>query len=87
MNKEFEESEVNRKEKVQGIPELKSNINGWNARLDNLDRALEQQEQYSKRNCLLIHIIDKENQEIAKVVIMNIFKKEVDEEITHQDIK
>lgn len=66
---------------------MKSNINGWNARLDNLDRALEQQEQYSKRNCLLIHIIDKENQEIAKVVIMNIFKKEVDEEITHQDIK
>ena len=48
MNKKFEESEVNRREKVQEIAELKSTINGWNTRLDKVGRALEH-EQYSKR--------------------------------------
>ena len=35
---------------------------GLNITLDNVDRALNCQEQYSKRNCLSIHSISKENE-------------------------
>ena len=57
-----------------------------NVRLDKVDRALDRQEQYSRRNCLLIHGIDEENQENTDEVVINILKEEMDEKIKHQDI-
>ena len=82
----FEEFEADRREKEREIAELKSTINSLNVRLDKADRALDRQEQYSRRNCLLIHGIDEENQENTNEVVINVFKKEMDEEITHVDI-
>ena len=58
----FEEFEADRREKEWEIAELKSTINSLNVRLDKADRALDRQEQYSRRNWLLIHSIDEENQ-------------------------
>ena len=51
-----------------------------NITLDKADRALDRQEQYSRRNCLLIHGIDEENQENIDEVEINVFKKEMDKE-------
>ena len=51
VNEKFEELEVDRKEKEREIAELKSTINSLNVRLDKADRALDRQEQYSRRNC------------------------------------
>ena len=75
INKKFEEFEVDRREKEREIAELKSTINSLNVRLDKADRALDCQEQYSRRNCLLIHSIDEENQENTDEVVINILKK------------
>ena len=35
---------------------------------------------------MLIHAIDEENQENTDEVVINVLKKEMDEEITHQDV-
>ena len=86
INEKFEEFEVDRREKEQEIAELKSAINSLNVRLDKDDRVLDLQEQYSRRNCLLIHGIDEENQENTDEVVIHILKKEIDEEIAHLDI-
>ena len=75
INKKFEEFEADRRQKEQEIAELKSIINSLNVRLDKADRALDCQEQYSRRNCLLIHNIDEENQESTDEVVINILKK------------
>ena len=85
INEKFEEFEADRREKEREIAELKSTINSLNVRLDKADRALDRQEQYSRRNCLLIHGIDEENQENTDEVVINVLKKEMDEEITHLD--
>ena len=77
---------MDRREKEQEIAELKSNINSLNARLDKADRVLDRQKQYSRVNCLLIHDIEKENQENADEVVINVLKQEMDEETTHLDI-
>ena len=58
----FEEFEADRREKEWEIAELKSTINSLNVRLDKADRALDRQEQYLRRNWLLIHSTDEENQ-------------------------
>ena len=50
----FEEFEDDRREKEREIAKLKSTINSLNVRLGKADRALVCQEQYSRRNCLLI---------------------------------
>ena len=72
INKKFEEFEADRREKERDIAELKSAINNLNKRLDKSDRALDRREQYSRRNCLLIHGIDKENQENTDEVVINV---------------
>ena len=77
---------MDRREKQWEIAELKSTINSLNVSLDKADRALDRQEQYSRRNCLLIHGIDEENQENTDEVVINALKQEMDEEITHLDI-
>ena len=51
-----------------------------NITLDKADRSLDRQEQYSRRNRLLIHGIDEENQENIDEVVINVLKKEMDEE-------
>ena len=86
INEKFEEFEADRREKEREIAELKSIINSLNVRIDKADRVLDRQEQYSRRNCLLIHGIDEENQENTDEVVISVLKKEMDEEITHLDI-
>ena len=61
INEKFEQFEADRTEKEREIAELKSTINSLNVRLGKADRALDRQEQYPRRNCLLIHGIDEEN--------------------------
>ena len=68
------------------MADLKVTINGLDVRLQKADRALDIQEQYFRRNCLLIPGISKENQKHMNQVVINILKKKICEEITHQDI-
>ena len=86
INEKFEEFQADRRQKEWEIAELKITINSLNVRLDKADRTLDCQEQYPRRNCLLIYGIDEENQENTDEVVINVLKKEMDEEITHLDI-
>ena len=86
INEKFVEFEADRREKEREIAELKSTINSLNTRLDKANRVLDRQKQYPRRNCLLIHGIEEENQENTDEVVINVLKKEMDKEITHQDI-
>ena len=86
INEKVEEFEADRREKEREITQLKRTLNSLNLRLDKADRALDRQEQYSRRNYLLIHGIDEENQENTDEVVISVLKKEMDEEITHLDI-
>ena len=81
INKKFEEFEADRREKEREIAELKSNINSLNVRLDKGFRS-----SGSRRNYLLMHGIDEENEENTDEVFINVLKKEMDEEILNVDI-
>ena len=86
INEKLEEFEVDRREKEREIAALKSTFNSLNVRLEKADRGLDRQQQHSRRNCLLIHGIDNENQESTDEVVINVLNKEMDEETIHQDI-
>ena len=86
INEKLEEIEVNRREKEREIAELKSTISRLDARVDKVERVLDRKEQYCSRNRLLIHGFNKENLENTDDVVINILKKEMNEEVTHRDI-
>ena len=58
---ETEKENGQEREKKREIAQLKSNINSVNVRLKTVDRALDCQDQYFRRNSLLIHGVNKEN--------------------------
>ena len=51
----FDEYERDRAEKEKIISELQKNVNDMSATIESLKGCLDRQEQYSRRNCLLIH--------------------------------
>ena len=60
INEKFKEMEADRKEKERQILDLKNDVNYLNEKVETMDRSLDHHEQYSRRNCLLIHGV-KEN--------------------------
>ena len=55
--------------------------------IEKLEKFQDQQEQYSRRNCLLIHGIAEEKEEITDEVIINTLNEKLDLDITLWDIK
>ena len=49
-------------------------------------KTLDRQEQYSRRNCLLVHGVEEKNNEDTDQEIINIVKNDLGEEITIHDI-
>ena len=50
-----------------------------------LEQLQDQQEQYSRRNCLLVHQIAEEKEEVTDEVIINTLNEKLDLQITLQD--
>ena len=55
INEKFEEMKADRKEKERQISELKNEVKYFNEKVETMDRSLDRHEQYSRKNCLLIH--------------------------------
>ena len=53
INEKFEEIEADRKEKGSKILEVKNEAKILNEKVETMDRNLECNEQYSRRNCLV----------------------------------
>ena len=51
-----------------------------------VDKALDRKEQYSRRNCLLVHRVEKKNNKDMDQEIINIARNDLGEEITIHDI-
>ena len=51
----FEEYEKDKKEREKEIEDLKQEVQELRKHLYNVDHILDKQEQYSRRNCLLVH--------------------------------
>ena len=57
INEKFEEFEKEMKKKEEEIKHLEIENSYLNKRLGEMDAAVDRQEQYSQRNCLLVHEI------------------------------
>ena len=74
-----------RREKEQGIKEVKESISTLNKRLDDLDSAMDRKKQCSPRNCHLLHSIKEESNENTNQRVIVVLSKSVGETISIQD--
>ena len=51
-----------------------------------MDRNLDCHEQYSRRNCLLIHSVKENEKEDTDEVVIEFFEKEMEEKLSANDI-
>ena len=65
-----------KKDKI--IEDLKSEVDSLSTKIEKLEKLQDQQEQYSRRNCLLVHGIAEEKEEKTDEVIINTLNEKLD---------
>ena len=70
INEKFKELEKDKKEKEIKIKNLEEKVSLMSNKIETLEKSFDSQEQYSRRNCLLVHgIEEKEGEQTDKVII------------------
>ena len=82
----FEELARDRAEKEKIINELQKNGNDMSATIESLKGSLGIQEQYSRRNCLLIHGLPESRNENTDKLMIDTIKEKMGEEIKRDEI-
>ena len=81
MSDKFDEFEKERQEQKKVIEELRGEVSSLTEKLNGVTERVDRQEQYSRRNCLLIHGITDGDQENADGFALEIFREKLDIEL------
>ena len=82
----FDEYERDRVEKEKIINGLQKHVNDMSATIESLKSWLDRQEQYSRRNCLLIHGLPESKNENTDELVIDAIKEKMGEEIEKNEI-
>ena len=86
LTKKFESYEQDRKEKDKIIEDLNNDKILMEKKIENLEKAVDKQEQYSRRNCILIHgIVEKENENTDNLIV-DTLNEHLDVNISENDL-
>ena len=55
-------------------------------RIDSLEKKSDDSEQYSRRNCLLVHGVEEQEQENTDNIVLNVIKEHLDIELSVKDL-
>ena len=87
MSDKFDEFEKERQEQKKVIEELRGEVSSLTEKLNGVTERVDRQEQYSRRNCLLIHGITDGDQENADGFALEIFREKLDIELKQRDLE
>ena len=82
----FDDYERERREKYKIIKELKSELSDLNTSVKNLENQLDHQEQYSRRNCILIHDITETQNENTDDISLRTINEHLELELTEKEL-
>ena len=71
MSEKFHEFEKDRKEKEKINNSLKQEVHGLKERIKSLEKDSDDHEQYSRRNCIFIHGIEEDKDEVTDDIVVN----------------
>ena len=87
MTKKFDDYEKDRAEKEKLIKDLREEVSSLKNEHEQLKSDVENQEQYSRRNCLLVHSIPEEQGKSNDSIVLNAINKHLEKEVTEDDIE
>ena len=85
MSDKFDEYEKEPKEKEKIINGLQNEVSFLKERIDLLEKKSDDSEQYSRRNCLLVHGVEEQEQENTDNFVLNVIKEHLDIELSVKD--
>ena len=86
ITKNFDQYEAERKEKEKIINDLQEKISDMSNELDVLKNLLDWQQQYSRRNCVLIHGISEQKREDTDGQALKIVREELGETVEKSNL-
>ena len=87
LSDKFKEYEEDRAMKDKIIEDLKSEVDSLSTKIEKPEKIRDQQEQYSRMNCLRVHGIAEEKEKITDEVIINTLHEKLDQDITLRDLE
>ena len=86
ITQKFDEYEKDRREKDAIIATLQNNLKSASMKVEDLEKKMERQEQYSRRNCILIHGLKEEMDESTDDRVLKLFREELNEDVLLADL-
>ena len=86
ITQKFDEYEKDRPEKVAIIATLQDELKSASMRVEDLEKKMERKEQYSMRDCILIHGVKGEMDESADDRVLKLFREEKNEDVFLADL-
>ena len=86
INEKFDKYEEERNKKDKIIEELKRENANLKEHLKDVEQNVNRQEQYSRRNCFLIHGIKEERNENTDDIVVKFIQDDLQEEINFEDL-
>ena len=80
----FDEYEKERKEKEEIIKNLEENVSVMNKKVENLEKEI--YEQYSRRNCLVVHRTVETDDEVTDDLVIETISMKMNIEISPADL-
>ena len=81
ITQKFDEYEKDGREKDAIIATLQNELKSATMKVQDLEKEMERQEQYSRRNCILIHGLKEEMDESTDDRVLKLFTEELNESI------
>ena len=86
ITQKFDEYEKDRREKDEIIATLQNELKSASMKVEDLEKKMERQEQYSRRNCILIHGLKEEMDESTDDRVLKLFREELNEDVLLADL-
>ena len=86
IGEKFDAYEKERRENEKKIEELNGTVSKMNRRIEELENKIDRQEQYSRRNCILIHRITENKKENTDQQAINFMNDNLDIKIDELEI-
>ena len=81
-----DEYENNRREKDAIIATLQNKLKSASMKVEDLEKKMERQEQYSRRSCILIHGLKKEKNKSTDDRVLKLFSEELNKGVLLADL-
>ena len=86
INEQFTKYEEERKERDQEVKNLKEEISRMSDEMKDLKKGVDRQEQYSRRNCLLVHGVEEEQNEDTDKIVIKLIRDTLEEDVSLEDL-